>query len=87
MTDALDNNAERLPDGDLAAPSAVFPIVGIDASAGGLQACTQVLAPLPVGIGLALVLVQYLNPTHASILPELLARVTAMPVRQVQDGT
>jgi two-component system, chemotaxis family, CheB/CheR fusion protein len=46
-----------------------------------------VLAHLPAGIGLALVLVQHLDPTHASILPELLSRVTPMPVQHVQDGT
>jgi two-component system, chemotaxis family, CheB/CheR fusion protein len=46
----------------------------------------QVLAHLPAGIGLALVLVQHLDPTHTSLLPELLARATPLPVRQVQDG-
>ena len=86
MADPVDHNAKRLPDADLAAPAAAFPIVGIGASAGGLEACTQVLAHLPAGIGLALVLVQHLDPTHASLLPELLSRVTPMPVQQIQDG-
>jgi two-component system, chemotaxis family, CheB/CheR fusion protein len=87
MSDSSDNNTQRLPDADLATPAAAFPIVGIGASAGGLEACTQVLAHLPAGIGLALVLVQHLDPTHASLLPELLARVTPLPVQHVQDGT
>ena len=87
MADSSDNNTQRLPDADLATSAAAFPIVGIGASAGGLEACTQVLAHLPAGIGLALVLVQHLDPTHTSLLPELLARVTPLPVRQVQDGT
>jgi two-component system, chemotaxis family, CheB/CheR fusion protein len=66
--------------------TSAFPIVGIGASAGGLEAFTQLLQELPVTTGLAFVLVQHLDPTHESMLPELLSRVTKMPVQQVQKG-
>jgi two-component system CheB/CheR fusion protein len=62
-----------------------FPIVGIGASAGGLEAFTQMLRALPVDTGMAFVLVQHLAPTHASLLAEILSRATAMPVTEVHD--
>ena len=67
-------------------PASAFPIVGIGASAGGLEAFTQLLHEIPIDTGLAYVLVQHLDPTHESMLPELLSRVTRMPVQQVQAG-
>jgi two-component system, chemotaxis family, CheB/CheR fusion protein len=67
-------------------PTAAFPIVGIGASAGGLEAFTQLFQLIPVATGLAFVLVQHLDPTHESMLPELLSRVTKMPVQQVRAG-
>jgi two-component system CheB/CheR fusion protein len=51
-----------------------FPIVGIGASAGGLEAFRELLEHLPVDTGMAFVLVSHLDPTHKSILTELLAR-------------
>jgi len=63
-----------------------FPIVGIGASAGGLEACTKLLESLPPDTGMAFVLVQHLAPTKDSILAELLSKATSMPVREVQDG-
>jgi two-component system, chemotaxis family, CheB/CheR fusion protein len=66
---------------------ASFPIVGVGASAGGLEAFTQLLKALPSRTGMAYVLVQHLDPTHESALTELLAKATEMPVRQVTDGT
>ncbi|MFY9823617.1 MAG: chemotaxis protein CheB [Thermoanaerobaculia bacterium] len=63
-----------------------FPIVGIGASAGGLEAFRQLLQNLPADTGAAFVLVQHLDPKHESILPALLARSTAMPVGEVRDG-
>src|SRR5881296_3009520 len=63
-----------------------FPIVGIGASAGGLEAITQLLRHLPTNTGMAFVFVQHLDPTHDSLLDELLARATAMPVVQVTEG-
>ena len=63
-----------------------FPIVGIGASAGGLEAFTSLLKHLPNDTGMAFVLVQHLDPTHASALTEILSRATAMPVTEVRDG-
>lgn len=63
-----------------------FPVVGIGASAGGLDACRKLLDALPAGHGMALILVQHLDPTHESMLVELLASHTAMQVRQATDG-
>ena len=62
-----------------------FPIVGIGASAGGLEAFTQLLKALPCDTGMAFVLVQHLAPTHASALAEILSRATKMPVTEVKD--
>ncbi|MEJ7592255.1 MAG: chemotaxis protein CheB [Planctomycetaceae bacterium] len=62
-----------------------FPIVGIGASAGGLEAFTQLLKALPCDTGMAFVLMQHLAPTHASALAEILSRATKMPVMEVQD--
>ncbi len=63
-----------------------FPIVGIGASAGGLEAFTQLLGYLPEKTGFAYVLIQHLDPTHKSFLSESLAKATSMPVEQVQPG-
>ena len=63
----------------------LFPIVGIGASAGGLEALEIFLSHVPPGSGLAFVIVQHLDPTHQGIMPELLQRVTAMKVFQVKD--
>ncbi len=64
----------------------LFPVVGIGASAGGLEAFTELLRHLPAGSGMALVLVQHLDRTHASFLSEALARATTMIVTQVENG-
>ncbi len=66
------------------AASPPFPIVGVGASAGGLEAFSQMLGALPVDTGMAFVLVQHLAPKHASLLAEILSRTTAMPVTEVQ---
>src|SRR5437588_7066520 len=66
---------------------ASFPIVGVGASAGGLEAFTQLLKALPSRTGVAYVLVQHLDPTHESALTELLTKTTEMPVREVTDAT
>jgi two-component system CheB/CheR fusion protein len=64
---------------------APFPIVGIGASAGGLEAFTQILHALPPDTGMAFVLIQHLAPSHASMLTEILSRATGMPVSEVID--
>src|SRR6478672_5682739 len=63
-----------------------FPIVGVAASAGGLEAFTQLLSHLPTDTGMAFVLIQHLAPDHKSLLSEILARTTQMPVNEVKDG-
>src|SRR5262249_26877158 len=62
------------------------PVVGFGASAGGLEAFTELLQHMPADTGLALVLVQHLDPRHGSILTELLSRATTMPVLPAQEG-
>lgn len=62
-----------------------FPIVGIGASAGGLEALEQFLSRVPQQSGMAFVIVQHLDPTHKGVLPELLQRTTTMEVFQVKD--
>ncbi len=64
-----------------------FPIVGIGASAGGLEAFTQLLSHLPNDTGMAFVLIQHLSPHHKSLLTEILAKTTSMRVSEAQEGT
>jgi len=61
-----------------------FPIVGIGASAGGLDAFRHLLRFLPVDTGMAYVFVQHLDPTHESLLTALIARATPMEVCEVR---
>ncbi len=63
-----------------------FPIVGIGASAGGLEAFEQFFTNMPSDSGMAFVLVQHLDPTHPSILGELVRRYTRMEVLEIEDG-
>lgn len=63
-----------------------FPIVGVGASAGGLEALKQFFSVMPNETGLAFVLVQHLDPNHNSLMADLLAKYTRMPVAQAQDG-
>jgi two-component system, chemotaxis family, CheB/CheR fusion protein len=79
MIESLAEEAGALTEGS------PFSVVGIGASAGGLEAFTQMLRALPVDTGMAFVLVQHLAPTHASLLAEILARTTSMPVTEVHD--
>ena len=73
--------------GGASPPSTGFPIVGVGASAGGLEAFTQLLKHLPADSGMAFVLIQHLDPTHASFLRDALAKATTMTVSQAEDGT
>ena len=63
-----------------------FPIVAIGASAGGLEACKKLLDALPERNGMAFVIVQHLDPSHDSMLVDLLAARTSMKVVQATDG-
>jgi two-component system CheB/CheR fusion protein len=63
-----------------------FPVVGIGASAGGLEAFTELLEGLSAEPGMALLFASHLDPHHKSHLPELLGKATQMPVREVAEG-
>jgi two-component system CheB/CheR fusion protein len=62
-----------------------FPIVGIGASAGGLETLEKFFAKMPEKTGMAFVIVQHLDPNHIGMMPELLQRMTKMTVFQVTD--
>jgi two-component system CheB/CheR fusion protein len=63
-----------------------FPVVGLGASAGGLDAFRRLLAVLPAGTGMAFILIQHLDPTHASMMVDLLAGHTPLKVQQAAEG-
>lgn len=63
-----------------------FFLVGVGASAGGLEALGKFFASMPVNSGLAFVVVQHLSPDHKSFMVELLSRKTDIPVNQAVDG-
>ena len=63
-----------------------FPIVGVGASAGGLEAFTQLLTALPADTGMAFILIQHLDPAHSSFLSQALGRTTSMKVLEVENG-
>ncbi len=62
------------------------PVVGIGASAGGLEALTELVQAMPADSGLAFAVVTHLDPEQKSALGKILARVTPMPVHEVEDG-
>src|SRR6185437_7581551 len=66
--------------------SPAFPIVAIGASAGGIEAVTELLKALPRDTGMAFVVVQHLLPTRESLLSEIFARATGMPVTEAKEG-
>jgi two-component system CheB/CheR fusion protein len=63
-----------------------FPVVGIGASAGGLDAFKRLLKAIPEDSGMAYILVQHLDPAHESILADLLQRVTKIPVQEITNN-
>ncbi len=68
-------------------PSRTSPyVVGIGASAGGLEALERFFASVPVDSGMAFVVVQHLSPDFRSLMDELLARRTSLPIHLVEDG-
>ena len=94
MTDEQNNTAQKVIIKDQAADSGSkmgdkqpgdFPIIGMGASAGGLEAFEQFFRNVPADIGMAFVLVTHLDPGHASILTEILQRSSTMPVHEAQD--
>ncbi len=69
-----------------AAQEQFFPIVGMGASAGGLEAFEQFFSKMSPQSGIAFVLIPHLDPTHASMMTELLRRVTSMEVTEAKEG-
>ncbi len=63
-----------------------FYIVGVGASAGGLEAIESMFQAMPKDVGMAFVLVQHLSPDFKSLMLELLSRDTTMPIHRVEDG-
>ena len=63
----------------------IFPVIGIGASAGGLEAFKKLLRAIPENSGMAYVLVQHLDPKYDSALPQLLQKVTKIPVLEITD--
>ncbi len=75
----------KAPGATARAGDTVFPIVALGASAGGLEAYEAFFRALPIDSGMGYVLVQHLDPSHASMLVEILQRATAMPVVEAVD--
>ena len=73
-------------DNDLVVNNIPFQIVGIGASAGGLEALEQLLRNVPDNSGMAFVVIQHLDPTQKGMLPELLQRISKIKVLQVEDS-
>lgn len=63
------------------------PVVAIGASAGGLEAYKEFVHALPSDTGMVFVLIQHLDPSHESMLTEIIAKTTTMPVEEVRSGT
>ena len=64
-----------------------FAVVAVGASAGGLEAFSQLLRAIPNNTGMAFVFIQHLDPKHHSMLSELLAKAANMPVLEATNGT
>ena len=64
----------------------LFPVVGVGASAGGLEAFKKLIKAIPENSGMAYILVQHLHPDHSSALPEILQRETLIPVSEISDN-
>ncbi|HET9100846.1 MAG TPA: chemotaxis protein CheB, partial [Acidobacteriaceae bacterium] len=63
-----------------------FPVVAIGASAGGLEAYKEFFLALPLDTGMAFVMIQHLDPSHKSMLTEIISKATRMPVEEVSSG-
>src|SRR5580693_6614772 len=63
-----------------------FPVVGVGASAGGLEAFKRLIKAIPEDSGMAYILVQHLEPTHDSMLTEILQKVTAIPIHEITNN-
>src|SRR5260370_32334 len=83
--DTLEDETDSLPE-EQRKPSLDYPVVGIGASAGGLQAFQELLGSLDPNTGMAFALITHLAPDQRSYLTEILAHKTKMPVSSIEDG-
>lgn len=67
-------------------PAVAYTLIAMAASAGGLAALSEVLAPLPADFAATLVIVQHLDPRHRSLLADILSRRTRLKVKQADEG-
>ena len=81
-----DNDAPGRDDDTQPAPEQSFPVVGIGASAGGLEALKELFGEMPADTGAAFVVISHQHPDHVSMLPQLLGKTTDMLVTKVKDG-
>ncbi len=81
----LKKAVKKIADGPVIKSANLFPVVGIGASAGGLDAFKKLLKAIPEDSGMAYVLVQHLDPSHESLLQELLQKATNIPVLEITD--
>ncbi len=81
----MEAKSSKLSKAKIGTPNASFPIVGIGASAGGLEALEQFFENISAETGMAFVVIQHLDPDHVGIMPELLQRLTPMKVFQATD--
>jgi two-component system CheB/CheR fusion protein len=82
----ISNEIEQIQENAAARGIKTFPVVGIGASAGGVEAVTELIENIPVDIGMSFVIIQHLSPKHESVLPEILQKRTSMKVHSVTDG-
>ncbi|HYW19642.1 MAG TPA: chemotaxis protein CheB [Nodularia sp. (in: cyanobacteria)] len=80
------NSRSNSSDREQVSQNELFPIVGMGASAGGLEAFRELLSHLPVDTGMAFVLIQHLSPHQKSLLTEILSRTTKMAVVEAENG-
>jgi two-component system CheB/CheR fusion protein len=80
------DNAEAPEEQSTSDRGGAVRVVGIGASAGGLDAFIELVSAIPLETGLAFVLIQHLDPSHDSMLVDILAGATAIPVQEVVDG-
>jgi two-component system, chemotaxis family, CheB/CheR fusion protein len=76
---------EREQGSEVSAPPRRY-VVGLGASAGGLEALSILISHLPPDLATSYVIIQHMSPTHRSMLVQLLARETEMPVSEIEEG-
>ena len=86
MTSSLSDGIGNALGGNEAPPTErKIPVVGIGASAGGLESLSQLVAGLPSNLGCIYVVAQHMSPTHRSMMADILSRETRLPVREITD--